>query len=371
MSVLNKMLKDLEQRQGQLPQNAGIPHGVQVLGQAPRSRVLTVVILTTIGLMVVASAMIAWWMLRDTRAITSSSTGTITTTPAPIPVPMAAVAMPSSASLALAVPASAVAAAPVLPIQVAKPLEMTPKSPLPAPSSSAVSVAAPALPKAISPPADAHAPAATKTIAANTNRPAPEQTDLKQTSAAQTAEFQYQQALTSLQAGRPNEAEALLRTLLQNNARHQPARHVLAGLLINERKNDAAEQVLREGQQLSPSDLDMAMTLARLQVERGDNSAAIDTLQFSLPHAGDSGNYLAFKASLHQKQKGHALAAMLLGKALQTAPGNGKWLLALAVSQQAQGQAQAARSSATAALSSGNLPRELLPMAQQMVDGSP
>lgn len=354
MSVLNKMLKDLEQRQGQVTQHAGIPSGVQVLGHASRSRLTSMLLLAAIALILLASAVIGWRMSQRTVA-PAQLHGAAASAPLAIPVPMAAVATVVAASSPPAAAAIASAPAPALPATA------VPQAPVPASAATAQ-----ATPAAVSAPrkeprvAVNSAPSAAPTVAALEAAP------VKQVSAAQSAEYLYQQALAAVQQGRSGEAQPLLRSALHTSARHMAARHLLVGLLLNEGKNEEAMALLREGQQLTPTDLDTATMLARLQVEAGAVNGAIDTLQLSLAHAGGSGAYLAFKASLHQKQKEHAAALPLLNRALQLEPGNGKWLLALAVSQQALGQDSAARTSAEAALASGNLPRELQPMARQL-----
>lgn len=360
MSVLNKMLKDLEQRQGQVTQHAGIPSGVQVLGQASRSRLTSMVLLAAIGLILAASAIIGWWMSQRNVPPAASVHNASASAPAAIPVPMAAVATVVAAS-------SSHAAASLAPPVASLPTATTTLAP---PPPAAASPTAPAL---AAPATTVSAPRREASVAVNTlpsvavpAPAAPDSPPVKQVSATQSAEYQYQQALAAVQQGRTSEAVPLLRSALQTAARHQAARHLLVGLLLNDGKNEEAVELLREGQQLAPTDLDTATMLARLQVEAGAINVAINTLQLSLPHAGGSGAYLAFKASLHQKQNDHTAATVLLTRALQIEPGNGRWLLALAVSQQALGQGVAARTSAEAALASGNLPGELQTMARQL-----
>lgn len=356
MSVLNKMLKDLEQRQGQLGPQAGLPAGVQVLGSAPRSRLVTWVLLGAILVMLAASAWIGWQMSRRVPVAPTASASLPSAASVPVPMPATAAAAPASAPGATPVSTPPAPTVTVTPPPAATPVPVAAPSAAPAPQPSAPAVIA--------------APPATVTPVITTPPAPAREVTVKQVSPQQATENLYQQALTALQQGHANEAQALLRQVLQGAPRHTQARQLLAGQMIDAGRNEEAEELLREGQQLNPGDLANAMLLARLQVERGATTAAIDTLQHSLPYAGDSGAYLAFKASLHQKQKDHATAITLLSRAVQTAPGNGKWLLALAVSQQASGQDDAARTNAAAALATGSLSRELQPLAQQLAGSS-
>ena len=66
-----------------------------------------------------------------------------------------------------------------------------------------------------------------------------------------------------------------LRQALQFDPRHAAARQALAALLVELRRLDRAEQVLQQGLELQPGNSGYAMTLARIQVERGDVATAL------------------------------------------------------------------------------------------------
>lgn len=363
MSVLNKMLQDLAQRQGSVTAQAGIPTGVQVSGHRTRSRLPTYVILAAVFGMLVASGILGYWLARKPAAVTPVASPAVS---GPVAV---TVAPPASvvASTVVASPAPAALTAPT-PTPVA--VSSASAAVSPAPPAAKPAAAAPQASRPLAAVPTASAPTATRKAAA----PAPATGTTAASPVVKVSPAQekpYDKAVQAMQQGRAEQAQNILRELLQSDARHHQARQLLAGLLINDRQTEAAERLLAEGQRLNPTDLDQAMTLARLQLERGDLAAALATLQLSEAHAGTNGNYLAFKASLHQRRKEHPAAIDLLSRALATAPDTGKWLLALAVSQQAVGQDQAARASAEAALASGNLASELQGMARSIAGGAP
>jgi MSHA biogenesis protein MshN len=77
------------------------------------------------------------------------------------------------------------------------------------------------------------------------------------------------------------------------------------------------------------------MALARLQVERGDTAAAVETLQRSAPAAAANADYLAFLAALLQRQERHAEAVQQYQAALALAPASAVWNMGLGISLQA------------------------------------
>lgn len=336
MSVLNTMLQDLEKRHGQSPQSAGLPTGVKVIADAPKKPLhiplMIGLTLVLIGLLVVA------FQMRQKH-----------------PAPVISKVSPTRV---LQTPAAVVQIA-------AKPTSLNPTPPIQATTSPNKRPPDAQKKMVISPLTNTNKPAP----ALGADKPEKPQNTLsvqKSVSPIQNAEYQYQQALESIQQGLLSDAISQLKQALQLNPRHGTARKTLAGVLLHENKNGEAEQVLIEGQNLDPTNLEMAMTLARLQVENGSTTSALSTLERSSSYAGQSGDFLAFEASLYQKKEEHANAINLLIRALQTNPGNGKWRLALAVSQRAQGQNQFALKNAQAALES-NLPHDLQLLAQQII----
>lgn len=194
------------------------------------------------------------------------------------------------------------------------------------------------------------------------NKPAAkpvEDIPLKQISPRQQAESEFSKANLAAQEKRIGEALAGYETALHSDPTFKPARLSWVGLLLNLKRNEEAERVLQEGLKLNPHDTSFAMLLARLQVERGAELLALDTLQKNLPDAKDQADYQAFMAVLMQRQNRHQEAIAFFQAALQLVPNNGVWLMGMGISMQAMGRNEDARDAYTRALASNSLNAQL------------
>jgi MSHA biogenesis protein MshN len=130
-------------------------------------------------------------------------------------------------------------------------------------------------------------------------------------------------------------------------------------LLLNARRPDEAERVLQDGLRSNVRQPGFAMALARLQVERGDVGAGIETLQKSAAAAGANADYLAFLAALLQRQERHAEAVEHYHAALSLAPTAAVWQMGLGISLQALNRTAEAQDAFRRARSGSGLNPEL------------
>ena len=165
----------------------------------------------------------------------------------------------------------------------------------------------------------------------------------KETTPQQQAENAYEKAVRLIEAGRKSEAIAMLEEVLAEHPKHAAARQALVGMLLDAKQTDDAAQVLKQGVRIDPSQSGMAMILARIQVERGETTAALKTLQNSLPYTKNKADYQAFLAALLQREKRHAEAIDHYRAALRQVPGNGIWWMGYGISLQAVGRNAEAR----------------------------
>jgi MSHA biogenesis protein MshN len=107
------------------------------------------------------------------------------------------------------------------------------------------------------------------------------------------------------------------------------------------------------------------MLLARLQVERGDVPLALETLQKTLPYAGELADYQSFVAALQQRQSHHEEAVAHYQIALKLAPNNGLWLMGMGISLQALQRKEEARDAYLRALATNSLSAQLQAYVQQ------
>jgi MSHA biogenesis protein MshN len=181
----------------------------------------------------------------------------------------------------------------------------------------------------------------------------------------QQADNDYGKAVRLLEAGRRAEAMAVLESVLMKHYKHAPARQMLAGLLVAEQRPYEAMNLLKAGLRVDSSQTDMAMLLARLQVEKGENGAALLTLQQSLTYGRVKPDYQAFIAAIYQREKRHQEAIEHYRAALGERPGHGVWWMGYGISLQAVGRAVDARTAFGQARDSGSLSPQLKTFVEQ------
>lgn len=179
------------------------------------------------------------------------------------------------------------------------------------------------------------------------------------------AEAEYRKAQSAASGGRTGEALEALHAALRLDPGHVPARQSLVRALVDGRRGEEAENLLREGLELQPAQIGWAMTLARLQVERNDLPAARRTLGASVAYGARSADYQGFFGHIEYRL-GHGREAVgLYQTATQLAPGEGRWWLGLGLALEADGHAGEARDAFRRALASGNLNADLAAIAEQ------
>lgn len=180
----------------------------------------------------------------------------------------------------------------------------------------------------------------------------------------QRAENEYQKAVTYLQRGKFQEAEESFREVLQLNSSDATARIALAGLLLQQKRTNDAENLLRKGLDKDPGQAGFAMMMARIQLEKGESQAALETMQKTLPHAVQNADYRALFAALLQRDFRHNEAVEQYQAALQLKP-SGVWYMGLGISLQALQRLPEARDAFQQAIVSGSLNTELQTFVEQ------
>jgi len=173
----------------------------------------------------------------------------------------------------------------------------------------------------------------------------------------QKAENEYRRALVKLQDARISEAMAGLERALELDPRHEAARQTLVSLLVESGRNAEAIHHLALATSLDPRQSSMAMLLARLQLENGGN--ALETLQRSLPYAETNAEYRAVMAGILQRAGRHKEAAEHYQAAVRLQPANAIWWMGLGISLQAEKRNAEAKAAFQRAAESGRLAPEL------------
>lgn len=330
MSLINKMLKDLDSRQGATggrPIFEGLQPGRRVLpgtNRAVRLLVLTVLIFIVGGL--------AWVFLGINSAPVPVSVAKAPVTPPPVEVAPAAVAPPVAASQP----------APKIPARQAA---VTPTAPRPA-SGNVVR----------------EAPVVTKLP----REPAPgrmEKTDRPYT-AEELAEDAYREAMSLRASGNGPGAERRLKELLATTPRHVKAREMLASIQVENGRWVEARTTIETGIARVPEHTAFRLYLARLLLEHSSEKEAIAVLEEGRAGGRADPELQAFLAALYQRAARHAEAVKAYREALGANAQEGRWWVGLGISLEAQQDSAGAREAYQRALASTRIPSNLAQYAE-------
>lgn len=351
MSLINQMLQELDARQSDASGNSHFGPSIRAV---PERRGVHPAWWVALALALVLGGVVMWLLLQP-------------------PASEAAARLPLKFDAQLTAPTVAAELPPVAPAEiVSEPVLPFPPSVVeePVAASPAVIETKEVVPAQISSPrtpakaARAAVEPATPMMPASQRTepemPVPVRKEVKELSPQQLAENEFRRALMSMEQGRSAEAIERLERSLKLDPRHVGARQTLIGLLLDDKRHDEAILAAREGLKLDVRLPGLAMILARLQTESGALSAAIDTLQKTLPYAENRADYHALFAALLQRDRQHGKAAEQYLLALRQEPQNAVWWMGLGISLQAEQRTADAKQAYTRAREAGNLSAELL-----------
>ena len=375
MSVINRMLQDLENRRGNTGSDKGL--AIQVRSVPKRKRAVGwTALLVTIVVVLVALLWLGWvrgaiqrlpaGVIMQTRPAIAilKTVPKVASATQPIPSTAIAVTPPPLAAptmLAFALKPSLSLGLPVLEAPPA------PKNTHPVIASSTRSTI---VPKRLSPdlvPLAPTLPASPASPALETRDALVNPTAVKEITAKQRADNAYASALALIQENRSADAVDLLGSVLQQDPANSAARRTLAGLLVAARRYDEAQRLLQDGLKIDPAQSSQAMLLARLQVEQGNVGSGLATLQRSLPAGAERADYQGFLAALLQREGRNREAIEHYQIALRKSPGSGVWLTGLGISLQSENRLAEAHEAFERALASNSLKPELKAFVEQQL----
>ena len=321
MSIINKMLQDLDQRSGRRGGETMAGNAIRSIKPESPWRLGRNIVLAIIGLGGVSLAG-AWWLQQRNHEIESR-----VIVPAP-PVPVLAHNPPPAASqVALASPAPVVAVA-ASAVSAKAPVATTPRTvaalaappPVPAASSSSTpdKVVPPALPEAIA--------------------MSPKAADGKTYTARQSSANLLGEAVMLDRQGHQEEAKVLLQRALAANPLDVQARQMLSQLQLETGQVEKAGALLAEGQRLFPEQSNFTLMLARLKTDAGDISGAIQLLEAGRGSARSEPEYQAFLAALLLRVQRYDEAVEHYLVALRSDPANTNWLVGVGVAFEGVGK---------------------------------
>ena len=332
MSVINKMLRDLDQRRA-LPESAAADPSVRVVPQVRRSDAFWI----TMGVEAVVAIGALIWVIYETQPRPLATPLALSRASVP-PPPSLAVVTPAPAQPAPAAPApeaSTVAPAPP-PVEMFKLAEAieTPVAPSPARKQ---------LPKPVKLPPDqalALPPVAGKGSAAQvvTKRDRP-------LSSTDEAEIRFQKGVDRLNQGRPSAAAQEFAAALAVQPAYEPARQALVAVRLEQSELDEAEKLLTDGMAISPSNAQFATVLARIRVERGDYDGAAELLARTNETGANDAEHQLLYATVLQRLGRHADAIAVFENAARLAEPTAAAWVAMGISYEKVGaKPQALRS---------------------------
>lgn len=345
MSVINRMLQELESRHEQPQQR--LPGLVRAVPPPVDSRRRWLPVAAVAVALLLAAGAWAWHALtqREPAAAPAPVPPTVSTLPpTPWPAPLQATALELASAGALSPESAGKAAqAPIpdraAPLAPAAPAEAEPPRPQAVvPAQPAVPPQSAVSPQAAVPAPPAAAPAVIKAAPNSAPEPAPDD-GMKRVSAGQRADQRYREALALIAAGRAQDARPVLEDALRMDPRHLGAREALLGLLVDAKQYSQAERLLRDGLDRGLAPASLAMALARLQIEQADQAGALATLERYLPQGQGSADYEAFFAAVLQRAGRHHDAIAHYQAALRLQPARALWWMGLGISLQAEQRA--------------------------------
>ena len=187
------------------------------------------------------------------------------------------------------------------------------------------------------------------------------------TSSRSRAESEFRRAVNLMNQGRIAEGMDGFRHTLEIDPKHEAARQTLVALLLEAKRVDEAAVFLQEGLALDTENTGFAMLLARIMVESNDIPTALFVLQRHAAPPDRNPDFHAFAAALYQRLDRHKEAIEQYQTALGLAPSAGVWWLGLGISFQAVERRQDALEAFTRAKSAGNLAPDLLGFVEQRI----
>jgi MSHA biogenesis protein MshN len=176
-----------------------------------------------------------------------------------------------------------------------------------------------------------------------------------------------QRIAESLNNDNLNLAQYLLKELLETEPDNIKARKKLAALLFAQGDYMQSKQLLIRGIELHPAKGDLRLMLARLLMVQKESSQAMKTLSEFQPSGDNQTEYLAYRAALAQQLKQTKLAKKDYQTLTKIESDNAKWWLGLAVAEDQLGEINMAIKSYNKASSLGQLQGSVNEFIQQRI----
>ncbi|MFL6713828.1 MAG: tetratricopeptide repeat protein [Sulfurifustis sp.] len=375
MSLINKMLQDLESRQD-VAARAPTPvyqdlRPVRNASRVAASRIAWIAAAagTLAAAMYFGAQRLPWWP--ETSSALPASPQPVAVVPADAPPVVAKT--PTDAALAIAPPQSTIIPAAGT-VNASVPVSVNTKPPAGShPAASAGIVDKSATPSVAAPGSTRERNRAPAVQASKSKvEPAPAVAEsavmdkkVRPQTAEETAEQGYQRAVRLLDQGRAEEARRAAAEALTAYPGHVKARELAAGIELQNGHWRDAQKLLEEGLRQVANHYLFARMLARVYVDHGAEAKALAVMESASPHASDDADFSGLLGLLYQRAGRPADAVKAYERAAALRPGDARIVLGYAISLESAGQWSAARETYRRARESGELSASLAQYADQ------
>lgn len=174
-----------------------------------------------------------------------------------------------------------------------------------------------------------------------------------------------EQAQAAIKSGDNQEAIGLLYELLEEAPDNVGARKKLSALLFGQGQLGAAKQILTDGVNRSPDNVQLRLMLARLLYQQNDNQGAFEQLNVDGVSAFLYPDFVSFRASLADKLQRFDVARKDYQQLVENQPSESRWWLGYAVSLERSGENALALQAYNQTYKLGQLSPEVMQFVQQ------
>ncbi len=374
MSLINKMLQDLDRRQGVAAGDGTVPPQVRPVAGSPARGGHEWFWRIFAFLMMVAVAWVLWIAyqlqprpLATDAAFAAADSARSKASPAPVVVAVPPAPAPAPAPAAAPAPRPAPMETFKLAGQIAgeiPPERVRATAPRAEAEKPAKSEPKPAA-SASSAPAKLGLDVPQARIIAAPSAPGKVEKRDRTRSGSERAEGEFRRGVGLLNQGRVSEAEDGFAAALALDAAYEPARQALVSLYLEKRRTEDARRLLQEGLAINPRQQQFTAVLARIMIEARDHSAALDQIGKSLAIGPANADLLTLRGAALQRLGRHRDAAESYDASLRMAPQAGSAWLGFAISLEALERRSEAAEAYRRAAASGNLGAEAREYAEQ------
>ncbi len=175
------------------------------------------------------------------------------------------------------------------------------------------------------------------------------------------------QARRYLRRGHLQEAEPLLKQAMTHNPENRQVRELLVTLLMQDDRNEEAITLLEQSMHRSPDYTPYILLRARLFAALAEIAKGVRLLEIHQPERENETEYLTLLGALYQQQRNYRKALNLYRRLVKLQPGSGRVWAGLALSLDALGEGQAALQAYQRTLGLHSLPAEIERYARQRV----